>query len=313
MVKPNVICVGFAKCGTTTLYSIMNQHKDIFLSGIKEPLYYSSPKLYSKGFEWYQKRYYPKKVKEKIIMEINPRMVKSINANKVLKDFGKNTKIIFIIRNPIERAYSHFKMILKTGLSFPKKEDNLGTSTNEKFHRWIQMYYDDNQNKIKECNKTYFITSNNYYKVIKDYMDTFGSENVKTFIFEDFIKNPQKTCKEIYRFIDIEDDETINYNIHSNEGNRLPINKLTIKINRIFFKFIYKRIMIEKLPYISNTFCSIIDKLSWFIPTICSKKDKSPQKILPEDYELLRNYYYKDTKKLCKLLNVDLIKKWKME
>ena len=63
--KPNVLCVGFAKCGTTTMYDIMKQHPDIYLSNIKEPIYYGSKNLeQNKGFNWYLNRYYAKSISE---------------------------------------------------------------------------------------------------------------------------------------------------------------------------------------------------------------------------------------------------------
>ena len=313
MVKPNVICIGFPKCGTTTFYDIMWQHKDIFLPGFKEPLYYGDKILYPKGFEWYQKRYYPKKVKEKIIMEVNPRMARSVSAEQALKDFGKDIKIIFMIRNPIDRAYSHFKMELKHGRSFKIPERNLGYCTSELFHKWLKQYYNEDEQTFQEYGRPFIISKNNYYQIIKDYINTFGKENVKIIIFEDFIKDPHKVCQEVYKFIGIKDNEKINYNLHSNEGNRLPINKLAIKISGLYYRRIYLRILIEKLPYISNSFCRFIDKFSWTITDLCSKKEKPPTKMLPEDKELLRGYYYRDIQKLSKLLNINLIDKWNLQ
>lgn len=94
--KPNVLCVGFAKCGTTTLYDIMKQHSDIYLSGIKEPIYYGSRELIQeKGFEWYKRRYYCKNTNKKIVMEINPILGRNVPANQIKLDYGKDIKIIF--------------------------------------------------------------------------------------------------------------------------------------------------------------------------------------------------------------------------
>lgn len=312
MVKPNVLCIGFAKCGTTTFYDIMGKHKDIFLSGIKEPLYYNNRKLYSKGFKWYQKRYYPKKVKEKIIMEVNPLIARDIKANTIKKDFGEHLKIIILIRNPIERLYSNFKMNLVIGGCFENPEDNLGSSTSQLFNKWLQEYYDKNKHQFKKCHQTNFVASGEYYQVIKDYLDTFGIDNVKVIIFEDLIKNTHKICQEVYKFIDIDENEKIDYNIHSNEGTRLPIGQLSIKINKWYFYNIWKKLLLEKLPYISNTFCRIINYTTWNIPKIFSKRNNNPEKMLKEDIEILQEYYRSDIEKLSKLLNVDLLKKWKI-
>ena len=133
--KPNVLCVGFAKCGTTTLYDIMKHHPEIYLSSIKEPIYYGDKELCNRGFEWYLKRYYPKKINEKVIMEINPIIGRDVPAKKISKDFGKDIKIIFMIRNPIERLYSEFKMNLVDGTCFENIKDNFSDSTQNLFKK----------------------------------------------------------------------------------------------------------------------------------------------------------------------------------
>lgn len=313
MVKPNVLCVGFAKCGTTTFYNIMEQHKDIFLSGIKEPIYYNREQFYRKGFIWYQKRYYPKKVKQKVIMEVNPILGKRISAKNIQQDFGKDIKIIFLIRNPMERLYSNFKMNLTLGGGFEKCEDNIDSSTSKLFHKWLKQYYNKKEKKFDNCIKTNNVASGEYYKVIKDYINTFGRNNIKVIIFEEFIKNTEIICKDVYKFLGIENDEKVNYNIHSNEGNRLPINKLSIKLNRFYCYKICYGLLLSKLPYVSRKFCKFIDYLSWAGHLkFFSKKDRHPEKMLSEDKLLLRDYYYNDIKKLGELIDVNLIEKWKM-
>lgn len=314
MVKPNVLCIGFAKCGTTTLHNIMKQHKDIFFPGIKEPAYYTKKNLYKKGFEWYQKRYYPKKVKEKIIMEVNPLLGKRVEASTIKKDYGKNTKIIILIREPMERLYSNFKMNLVSGSCFPTYQEHLDPSTAKLFHNWMTKYYNAKEMKFKSCAKTNIIASGEYYKVIKDYINVFGKNNIKVIVFEDFVKDPHTFCKDIYKFIGIKDDDTINYYLHSNEGTRIPRNKLSIKINRLYYDHIYNRFILPKVPYISNSFCQVIDYLDWSVrKKILSKNNQHPEKMLKEDKELLREYYYKDIQKLSKLLDIDLIEKWNMQ
>lgn len=311
--KPSVLCIGFARCGTTTLYNILEQHKDIFLPGIKEPAYYSRKNLYKKGFNWYLKRYYPKSTNKKVVMEVNPLIAKSAEASRILEDFGEDTKIIILVRNPIQRLYSNFKMNLAIGGCFKEIKDNISSSTSKLFSKWLKTYYNEDEKMFKKCSKTNFVVSGEYYKVIKDYIDVFGKDKVKVIIFEDFIKEPQIYCQEIYDFIGLEDDPSINYNVHSNEGDRIPISKLSIKINRFYFKNICNRILLAKLPYISRTFCKIINRINWIVPKrVLTKKDTRKEKMLDKDKEILRNYYYEDIKKLGKLLDVDLLKRWKM-
>ena len=260
--KPNVLCVGFAKCGTTTLYDIMKQHPDIYLPNIKEPIYYGNKNLeQNKGFNWYLNRYYAKSISENIIMEINPILGRSVSASQIKKDYGENTKIIFLIRNPISRIYSEFKMNLVDGTCFLNLKDNLGDSTKELFDKWIDINFKNFENKyiLKNDYSTMFCESGNYYVKIKDYIETFGKENVQIIFFEDFIKDPKSECSKIFDFINVKFDNSINYNLHSNDGNRIPRNIFTMKANKIWFLKIYKQILIEKIPFVSENVCKLLN------------------------------------------------------
>lgn len=311
--KPNVLCVGFAKCGTTTLYDIMKQHPDIYLSGIKEPIYHGSKELVeNKGFEWYQNRYYPKSCDKKVIMEINPILGRSVPADQIYKDFGKNTKIIFLVRQPAARMYSEFKMNLVDGTCFTEPKENLGKSTRELFDDWIKrnFYLSNGEIILKDDYSTKFCESGNYYLKIKDYIDTFGRNNVQVLFFEDFIAHPEEVCSKVFDFIGVPFDDTINYNLHSNDGNRLPRNTFTMKANQIWFLKIYKQILIEKIPFTSDNMCKLLNFLTWQAPIVLSRPNDNPEKMSDEAYNFVNNYYHNMTVELSDLLGIDLFEKW---
>lgn len=314
--KPNVLCVGFAKCGTTTLYDIMKQHPDIYLSGIKEPIYYGSEELVNeRGFEWYLNRYYPKKQKKSVVMEINPILARNVSASQILNDYGKDIKIIFLIRNPITRIYSEFKMNLVDGTCFSEPKENLGDSTKLLFDKWIKNSFVEFDGKyiLNDTYSTKFCESGNYCCKIKDYIETFGKENVKIIFFEDFIREPQKECSKLFDFIGVRQDESIKYDLHSNDGNRLPRNIFTMKANQIWFLKIYKEFLIEKVPFISDNMCRFLNFLTWKAPILFSKPNLNPENMSEEAKNIIRDYYYDMIDELSELLDVNLFQKWKIE
>lgn len=310
MMVPNVLCVGFAKCGTTTLYDILIQHPDIYLSGIKEPIYYGNSKFEKKGFGWYLSRYYPQKINEKIVMEINPVIGKYISAERIKKDYGENTKIIFLIRNPIKRLYSNFKMNLIKGDCFDEKKENIGDSS-ILFEKWvINNFLNDKLDVISGDKVPKFCKSGNYYKKISDYYNVFGRNNIKVVIFEDFISNPKKVCEELYDFMGIEPNDNINYSIHSNNGNRVVNNKFYLSLNRTFINKIWPDFFIKKFNYISFKFSSNLNKIVWNFPTYFTKINTNDGGISNISYNILEIYYKNMIKNLGNLLDIDLYKKW---
>lgn len=314
--KPNALCVGFAKCGTTTFHDIMSQHKDIYLPKIKEPIYYGDKELVeTKGFEWYEKRYYPQSTSKKTVMEVNPIIGRNVDASIIKKDYGENTKIIFLIRHPVTRTYSEFRMNLVDGTCFEEIENNLGTSTSEMFDEWIKTNFikEDNKIVLRDSFATRFCESGNYYPKIKNYIDTFGKENVKVIFFEDFIKDTRTVCEDVYNFLGVSNDTNINYDIHSNDGNRLPKSKFTIRANQIWFLKIYKEILIKKFPYISEDFCKLLNDITWNIPVLLSKPNANKEVASDYSSEIIIKYYYEMLYKLSELLDEDVFDKWKLE
>lgn len=314
--KPNVLCVGFAKCGTTTLYDIMKQHPDIYLSGIKEPIYYGSKELVEeRGFEWYQNRYYPKNTQKKVVMEINPILGRSVPASQIKLDYGDKTKIIFLIRNPINRIYSEFKMNLVDGTCFSEPSDNLGNSTKHLFDEWIRNNFISSNGEyiLNDTYSTKFCESGNYYVKIKDYIETFGNDNVQIIFFEDFVKDSKKECSKIFDFIDVKQGDSINYNLHSNDGNRLPKSIFTMKANQIWFLKIYKQFLIEKVPFVSDDMCKFLNFLTWKAPILLSKQNPNPENMSDEAKQVISDYYYDMINELSNLMDTNLFQKWNIE
>lgn len=264
MKKLDFFCAGFAKSGTTTLYNILSQHPKIYLSAIKEPVFWNDEAALRKGPDWYLNRYYRYASKGQVIGEINPQVTNGAANEILLKQIlKKDGKIILIMRNPIDRLYSHFFMDLLWGsfydqgrgidlVNYDKMFDQFVEKT---FHRF---YYRD-MLQIYDVNQFAF---GKYSFYIECYRKLFGNNNVFIILFEEFIQNIQRNCMELFDFLGVEQETKLNFNIKSNEGNFLPKNLICMKINdklyNIAWPFICRnfdvgasvdRIMDEKLNW----------------------------------------------------------------
>lgn len=306
---PNILCIGFAKCGTTTLYDIFKQHPDIYLSNIKEPLFWGRKDLEEKGFEWYLQRYYSFANKNNI-MEVNPMIAKCKSADVVKKYYGEKTKIILLLRNPIFRLYSNFKMNLVDGSSFSIIYDNISDNTSDSFDKWLQQEYVNNFDNMSFKINPRMSRSSNYFNVIEDYVNQFGIQNVKIIFFEDLILNTETVCRELMTFIGVDYNPDINFKIHSNDGNRIPYNICSILL---LIKLLEISFYLQVNPLIrSELYDHFINNFSWQLFNVFSIK-KNTEKISNFSYDLL-SYYYNDLiKKLSNFLNLDLFYKWNIE
>ena len=109
MSLPNFMCIGAAKSGTTSLYDILRQHSDVFIPSFKEPHFFDIPSVYNNGVSWYKKTYFSSVKKEKCIGDFTPTYLFEGDApQRIFNDLGRDVKFIVILRNPVDRAYSHY-------------------------------------------------------------------------------------------------------------------------------------------------------------------------------------------------------------
>ena len=108
---PNFFIGGAGKSGTTTLYEYLSRMPDIYMSG-KEPDFFSRnfEKLSSERYDQVEKDYlknFEIVKNEKIIGEASG-YIQSHVAAKNIREKSPNAKILFTLRDPVERAFSHY-------------------------------------------------------------------------------------------------------------------------------------------------------------------------------------------------------------
>jgi len=187
MSKPiDFICVGTQKAGTTSLHDILKNHPNIYLPERKEAHFFDIDERFDKGLDWWLETFFEGDKTNKKTGVFTPEYLYLKNVPERIKDvLGNELKILIILRQPTKRAYSHYLMSKRRGF------ENLDFNTALK----------EENSRLKEdtyYNKNHFsyISRGLYYDQIKRYIDVFGRENVKVFIFEnDIINNIDDTLK----------------------------------------------------------------------------------------------------------------------
>ncbi|EGW37828.1 sulfotransferase [Desulfosporosinus sp. OT] len=285
--KPNFICVGAQKSGTTTLHDILQQHYDIYLPKQKETKFFKND--FHKGLEFYVNEYFDEVTNEKIIGEIDPEYMFYEDVPKKIYDLlGIDIKIIFLLRNPMTRAYSHYLMSKRRGYDRLSFEEAISTEE----QRINQGDFEKNHLSYK--------TRGLYYQQISRYLKYFSHENMKVVLFEEFIKNPKELIKEILDFLGVNRNVPLNYNQKSNKA---IAPKSTFLWSLIYRKEFFPRIKIilKKLipfPEIRTMIVKIIEKHNF--------KEIPGEHINKETFCELSLYYKEDILKLEGLIKRDL-------
>lgn len=117
---PNFFILGAAKSGTTTLYSYLAQHPDIYMPDEKEPHFFNDSENFGLGVDAYIARHFKNSAAFKARGEATPAYFFSVErAIHRLKDvYGDGDiklKFVLVFRNPVERAWSHYLHMKRIG------------------------------------------------------------------------------------------------------------------------------------------------------------------------------------------------------
>ncbi len=196
---PNLFIAGAAKSGTSSLHEYLGYHPDICMSEVKEPHYFSHPERFIKK-EWYyslfdgceKARYRGESSTGYMVFPgVIERMLEELNREEL--------KFIFILRNPIDRIYSHYWWLKGQGYETrPFREAVMADMKDEPLPEKVVIdYY-----------KFYFQYSL-YGKWLKKYFEIFGRDQIYIVTTESFRTDPLKELNAIFKWLGVEPLETV--------------------------------------------------------------------------------------------------------
>lgn len=279
---PDFFIVGAPRAGTTSLYEYLKQIPEIFLPEIKEPNYFSisidPTLLLSKPIRDKSKylKLFESIKEEKLIGEASPTYLWDPKAPTLICQANPKSKIIIILRNPIERAFSHYLMLVGHG--------NITSNFMKEVKESINSKEDDYSGRI--------IKAGLYARQVKRYFDLFGKDNVQVLIFEEFFSNTKESLKNLLGFLNIQAEfPEISFEIFN--PFTVPRGKIAnsiLKSNSI--RSIGKKILPQSIGQ------TVVKK-------VLGKEAEKPS-MSDEEKEFLRNYYFNDIKELEKILDRSL-------
>ena len=200
---PNLLIVGAAKSGTTSLHNYLKQHPDFFMTDHKEPHFLINNEIgvkrvhkavttlsdYQKMFEGSSEYKYRG---ESSVMYLP---FPDITIRNIKKYLNKDVKIIIILRNPVERAFAGYLHNVR-----------YNTSENLSFEEAIEKS-EERYQKINDMTPdTRYLHVGMYYNQVKKYMDEFG-KNVHVVIYDDYVSNINGCIKRVFDFLNVNNIE----------------------------------------------------------------------------------------------------------
>lgn len=192
-VWPNLFIPGAGKSGTTSLHFYLNQHPDIWMSKDKEPGYFCDHGEDKTKRKYYLSLFTGGKYCKYRGESSTGYMMSDITMRRIKKDIH-NPKFIFILRNPVDRAYSHYSWLKGIGFeSFSFEEAFLQDKERAFATKEVTPVGD----------KSYF-QGGCYGKWLTQYCNFFGKENIHVITNEELNINPLKTLNTCFDFLSLE-------------------------------------------------------------------------------------------------------------
>jgi hypothetical protein len=202
---PNFFVVGAQKCATTSLHHYLNMHADVYLPAQKETKFFVDDGRYARGLVFYESAYFSDWEGEKIIGEVDPDYMYFDRAlERIVKDLDiDNVRFVFIFRNPVDRAFSHYLMSLRRGLESLSFEEAL----------LCEKYRINRDYKFKLHYS--YKDRGFYYKQVLRFIQYVDKSQMYFLLTEDLRNDPVKCLRSLFSFLNISKD--FDYNIAKNK------------------------------------------------------------------------------------------------
>ena len=107
--------VGAARCGTTSLFEYLRKHPEILMPESKEVPFFSNETVFGEGFESYFKGVFPDCSGSTLLGTVTPQYMENPVVPARMASHFPELKLVAILRNPVDRAYSAYQLMRRKG------------------------------------------------------------------------------------------------------------------------------------------------------------------------------------------------------
>jgi hypothetical protein len=202
---PNFLVIGAAKSGTTALHDYLSQHPDIFMSARKElrffPFENRRPEFCGPGdqeafstvvttIEEYRAQFAGAE-RYAARGEASPPYLSVPGSAERIRHHIPDAKLLAVLRQPADRAYSNYLMLRRRGLETLSLADALAAEDQRVAEGWSHTW--------QYRRRGFYATQ------LKRYFDLFDREQIHVWLYDDFVENPISFLQDIFRFLNVDD------------------------------------------------------------------------------------------------------------
>ena len=193
---PDFIVGGAPRSGTTWLYRLLTRHPGVYMArpAAPEPKFFLVDSLYEKGLEFYSKTWFSDVPAGALAGEKSTDYLESAAAaSRIARDLPR-VKLVFVLRNPVERAYSNYRWTRMNGLDTETFEQALALE--ERRERELS-------GRLRFTRPYSYFSRGLYADLLEPYLRSFPREQCLILKFEDIVSVPDGVAVRLHRFLGV--------------------------------------------------------------------------------------------------------------
>ena len=193
---PTFIIAGAPRSGTTWLYELLDRHPDVYMAkpARPEPKFFLVDELYALGVQHYFDTWFSEAGAYAAAGEKTTNYLESSTAAERIYAHLPGVKVVFILREPVHRAYSNWAWSVMNGLETEDFETAIAKE--EERERNVPA-------RLKYARPHAYFSRGLYANLLRPYLRRFSRDQVLCLKFDDIVRNPCELAVRLHRFIDV--------------------------------------------------------------------------------------------------------------
>jgi len=186
---PGFLIIGAMRSGTTALSRYLRKHPDVFMSRPKEIHFFDAN--FDNGLDWYA-GHFTEAGQGRLLGEATPFYMSFPETVDRMADTVPDARLVAILRNPIDRAYSHYWRYrsrgietLDFGIALERETERMTSTTDHRFA---------------------YAALSTYINQIESVCARYHRDSLLVILFEDLVADPRGVYGTVCRFLGIRDD-----------------------------------------------------------------------------------------------------------
>lgn len=209
---PNFFLLGGAKCGSTTLFHLLDQHPDLYLAPEKEAHFFNADRYYRRGLPAYLEDHFRGAGEYAVRGEATPQYFHRAGkvAPRMKATLGGDLRFVIILRDPVRRAWSHYLHQRSLGGESLSFSDAVAVEERrrEKGRSWMGYFRDGL-----------------YARQFRVWLEHYPRGAFRVVLLDELKRDPVRVVRDVFRFLDLDDAVPVETEVERNPASeaRLPL------------------------------------------------------------------------------------------